>query len=125
MNVMISRRLNSVAARVVAWILAVTVAVLSIVPPELRPETGVPHYFEHFLIYAAMAAAFGLGYERSANALATILVAFCGLIEILQLFVPGRHARLLDFAIDAVATCFGVAVASFLKMLYRRTTHGI
>ena len=121
---MISFRLNSVPARVVAWILALTIAILSIVPPDLRPETGVPHYFEHFLIYAAMAAAFGFGYERSPNALATILVAFCALIEIVQLFVPGRHARLLDFVIDALATCFGLAVASVLKIFYRRATHG-
>jgi len=120
---MISLRLNSVPAHIVAWILAVTIAVLSLVPPDLRPETGVPHYFEHFLLYAAMAAAFGFGYERGANALAAMLVAFCALIEIMQLFVPGRHARLLD-SIDALAICLGLAVASVLKLLDSRTSHG-
>ena len=62
---MIVFRLNSVPARVSAWILAVAIAVLSVVPPELRPDTGVPHYFEHFLVYAAMGAAFGIGYRWS------------------------------------------------------------
>jgi VanZ family protein len=120
---MISFRLNSVPARIISWILAATIAVLSLVPPDLRPETGVPHHFEHFLIYAAMAAAFGFAYERSAIALATILVVFCALIEIAQLFVPGRHARFVDFGTDALATCFGLAIASVLKMFSSRCTH--
>jgi VanZ family protein len=119
---MISFRANSALPRVIAWILAVTVAVVSVVPPDLRPETAVPHYFEHFLAFAALGAAFALGYERSPNTLAMFLVAYCAVIEIMQLFVPGRHARLLDFATDALASCFGVAVASVIKMLYNRST---
>ena len=32
-----------------------------------------------------------------------------GLIEILQLWAPGRHARLEDFVVDALAACVGLA----------------
>jgi VanZ family protein len=49
--------------------------------------------------------AFGLGYKRRHDLLAILLVVFSGAIEIAQLFVPGRHARLGDFIIDAVAAC--------------------
>jgi VanZ family protein len=118
---MILFRPNSGLPRIIAWIWGVTVAVVSIVPPELRPESGVPHYFEHFLAYAALGAAFGLGYVRSPNTLAILLVAYCALIETAQIFVPGRHARLFDFATDALAACFGVALVSVVRMLYRST----
>jgi VanZ family protein len=118
-----SFRLNYLA-RVVAWILAAGIVALSVVPPELRPETAVPHYFEHFLAYALMGMAFGLGYKSNQAMLAIFLTAFCALIEIVQLFVPGRHARLLDFATDTIAVCLGVALASAVAMLHGRFKRG-
>ena len=107
------------AAQIVAWILATTIAVLSVVPPDLRPETGVPHNLEHFLIYAATGIAFSLGYDRSPTVLAILLVLFSAAVEIAQLFVPGRHARLVDFVTDALAACTGVAAVLLLRWFAR------
>ena len=42
-----------------------------------------------------------------------LLVGFVGVIEIAQLVVPGRHARLSDFLIDAFAVSIGLAGAHF------------
>ena len=56
--------------RIVAWSLATTIVVLSLVPSELRPETSLPHILEHCLIFAATGAAFGLGYEARRGVLA-------------------------------------------------------
>jgi VanZ family protein len=81
------------------------------VPPALRPETSAPHSLEHFTIYVATGLAFGLGYKFRHDLLAILLVIFCGFIEIAQLFVPGRHARLSDFIIDAVAVRISYGVA--------------
>ena len=39
------------------------------------------------------------------------LVLFAGAIELAQLFVPGRHARLSDFVVDALAACIGLAAS--------------
>ena len=107
-------------ARVVAWALAVIITILSVVPPDLRPDSGVPHYFEHFLAYVVVAIAFAVGYDWARTLVVLFLGAFCALIEIIQLFVPGRHARLLDFATDALGACTGVAVASAVKMFCSR-----
>jgi VanZ family protein len=52
------------------------------------------------------------GYSRKALALATCLVGFAAFVEILQVFIPGRHARLGDFVVDASALCLGIAIAS-------------
>lgn len=103
------------AVRIVAWSLAATIVALSLVPSKLRPETGVPHIFEHCLIFVLTGAAFGLGYEARRGALAIQLVIFASVVEIAQLFAPGRHARLSDFLVDAVAIFAGTVAGSLAK----------
>jgi VanZ family protein len=98
-------------ARIAAWVLTAVIVILSLVPPSLRPETSAPHSVEHFIIYGATGFTFGLGFKRRHGLLAILLVIFCGSIEIAQLFVPGRHARLSDFIIDSVAACIGVVTS--------------
>jgi VanZ family protein len=110
----------SKAARIAAWCLAATIVILSLVPPSLRPVTGTPHIVEHFIIYAVTGFAFGLGFNRRHDLLAIFLVIFSGSIEIAQLFVPGRHARLGDFIIDTVALSIGLVTSSLLGLARSR-----
>lgn len=100
------------AARITAWFLAAVITVLSIVPPWLRPETGAPHDLEHFAIFFATGLAFGFGYYRRPLFVSITLVVFAAMIELAQLLAPGRHARLNDFIVDALALCSGVVMAS-------------
>ena len=71
----------------------------------------MPHSLEHFAIFLATGIAFTCGYSWRALEVAVALVVFAGLIEIVQIYVPGRHARLSDFIVDAAALCVGIAVA--------------
>jgi VanZ family protein len=105
------------AARIAAWSLATAIIVLSVVPPGLRPETGAPHDLEHFVIYLATGLAFGLGYDRKRDLLAILLVIFSGSVQIIKLFIPGRHARLSDFIVDALAMCCGVMTVSLVSRI--------
>jgi VanZ family protein len=111
----------SKTARIAAWVLTAAIVILSLVPPSLRPETSAPRNVEHFTIFAATGFAFGMGYKRRHDFLAILLVIFSGSIEIAQLFVQGRHARLGDFIIDAVAACIGVVIASLFSSAPVRT----
>jgi VanZ family protein len=104
----------SVSAPSVALGLATAIVVLSVVPPTLRPETGLPHGLEHFVIYWATGLAFALGYKLKPGLLAPLLVFFSGAVEIAQLFVPGRHARLSDFIVDALAITAGTMTVSLV-----------
>jgi VanZ family protein len=105
-------------ARVLAWSLAGAILVLSVVPPFLRPNTGLPHDMEHFGIFCATGIAFGLSYHRNNLLLPPLLVIFAAGIELLQLAVPGRHARFLDFIVDALAICIGVMIALMARKVF-------
>ena len=104
-------------ARIAAWLLTVAIAVLSVVPAWLRPETGAPHGLEHFAIFFATGVAFGVGYGFKKISVVVGLLLFAGAIEFAQVFVPGRHARLSDFVIDALALCVGVTATSVCAAL--------
>ena len=103
-------RMAQVVSKALAWATAAAILILSLVPPWLRPVTGAPHHVEHFAIFALCGLAFGLGYRLAGLAAGVALVIFSGAVESLQLMVPGRHARLSDFAVDAVAICAGLII---------------
>ena len=62
---------------------------------------GLPRLVEHFSIFFATGLAFGVGYPQRRLFQFVALLAFAAAIELAQLLVPGRHARLSDFLIDA------------------------
>jgi VanZ family protein len=100
-----------------AWVLAGTIVLLSLSPPSVRPTTGAAHGLEHFLIFLATGVAFGCGYSRRAAHLTIALPTFAAAIEVAQNWVPGRHARMSDFLVDAAASCLGVGLSyAFLKL---------
>jgi VanZ family protein len=102
------------ARQVAPWFLALTIVVLSVVPPDFRPVTGTPHVFEHLLIFLLTGFAFGSAYPHRTLSQMCGLVLFSGAIELIQLWIPGRHAREIDFATDAAAACIGIGLAFLL-----------
>jgi VanZ family protein len=44
-----------------------------------------------------------------------VAILFVGGVEALQMFVPGRHARLSEFIAHAVSVCAGLAMASIRR----------
>jgi VanZ family protein len=102
------------ACRAAAWLLVVTIIVLSVISPVHRPTTGASHGLEHLSIFLATGVAFGIGYPDRVRVQALALATFAGAIEIAQLWVPGRHARLSDFLVDAAAVCIGLGLSCLL-----------
>jgi len=100
--------------RVLAWLLLSAIVVLSVVPPSSRPTTFVPHNFEHAAIFMATGISFGTAYLGSERLLSLGAIIFCAAIELIQLYVPGRHARLSDFIVDATAAVLGVFAGCIL-----------
>lgn len=103
-----------------AWLVLAVIIVLSLVPPGARPATFVPHNIEHASVFLLDGIAFGITYCGHERLLSIGAVIFCAGIELAQLMVPGRHARLSDFVVDAIAICVGIVAGSMLMRKYRK-----
>ena len=111
----------TIILRLFAWGLAAAVAFATLGPAEQRPHSNLGQNGEHALAFVLLGLAFGLAYTRNRLLTAAFVIAFTGLIEILQFLAPGRHARLEDFVVDALAACLGLALAAALDWTIRRT----
>ena len=100
--------------RAMAWFTLVAIIVLSLVPPGARPITFMAHKIEHASIFLFDGVAFGIAYCGYAWLSSIVAVIFCAGIELAQLTIPGRHARLSDFFVDAIAICVGIFAGSTL-----------
>jgi VanZ family protein len=106
--------------RIFAWLLAAAVTFATLGPPRYRPHSNLGQDGEHALAFVLVGLAFGLAYTRNRLLTTAIAVVMIGVLEILQLWMPGRHARLEDFIVDALAACVGLAGAAVLDWLMRR-----
>jgi len=77
------------------------IIVLSLVPPGIRPTTFMSHKIEHASIFLLNGVAFGIAYCGYSWLSSIMAVIFCAGIELAQLAIPGRHARVSDFFVDA------------------------
>ena len=106
MDWLISR--YTVVARILAWIGILAIIVLSVIPANDRPVSGVGQGLEHFYAFALMGGAFAIGYRFLLIRLLVLAVFFCGGIELLQVPLPTRHARVSDFLVDSLGACFAI-----------------
>lgn len=105
--------------RAPAWLLSLLLFVLTVVPATERPQTGVDHNVEHFLPFALLGVLFALGYKNQLRRLLLGGFVFAGLLELVQIPLPTRHARAEDFVIDAIAIALGVCTVAVLQTVYR------
>ena len=107
--------------RLFAWLLAAAVTFATLGPPSLRPHSDLGQDGEHAFAFVLIGLAFGFAYSRNRLLTSAISVVMIGVLEILQLWAPGRHARFEDFAVDALAACAGLAVAAGLDWVMARS----
>jgi VanZ family protein len=106
--------------RLFAWSLAAAVTFATLGPPSYRPHSHLGQDGEHALAFVLIGVAFGLAYARHRLPTTVVAVVLIGLLEILQLWAPGRHARFEDFAVDALTACAGFAIAAALDWATQR-----
>ncbi len=106
--------------RLIAWLLAAAVTFATLGPPTYRPHSNLGQDGEHTLAFVLVGLAFGLAYPRHRLITAVGAVVMIGALELLQFVAPGRHARLEDFAVDALAALAGLATTAILYWLTGR-----
>lgn len=109
--------------RAAAWLVFVAVVFVTLGSPQYRPTTELAHDVEHALAFAVLGLLFGLGYAGNRLTIVLGAVPVIGLLEILQLWMPGRHARAEDFVVNLVtfwaaftAACIALAVVGFRRV---------
>ncbi|MGO9356491.1 MAG: VanZ family protein [Xanthobacteraceae bacterium] len=105
--------------RAAAWLVFVAVVFVTLGSPQYRPTTELAHDVEHALAFAVLGLLFGLGYAGNRLSILLGAVPVIGLLEILQLWMPGRHARVEDFVVNLItfwvafaAVCLALAVVT-------------
>jgi VanZ family protein len=94
------------------WVCVIVLAILSLTPGDEMTRTGAPSVLEHFGAYAGAAFIATLGYQRRVGhfQIAALLISYAGLLELAQLWVPGRHSKAVDFAFSASGVIAGMAI---------------
>ena len=112
----------TIVLRLSSWLLAAAVTFATLGPPQYRPHSNFGQDGEHALAFVLIGLSFAFAYPRQKLLTATFSVVMIGALEVLQLWAPGRHARLEDFLVDAAAACVGFAVAAGLDWMLRRAS---
>ena len=81
-------------------------------PPGLRPHAVLGQDADHSVAFLLVGLAFALAYPQHRRLAMVVSVVLIGALELLQFVSPGRHARLEDFVVDALAAIAGFALAS-------------
>jgi VanZ family protein len=115
----------TIILRLSAWCLATAIAFATLGPAEQRPHSNLGQNGEHALAFVLLGLAFGIAYTHDRSRTAALVIAFTGLIEVLQFLAPGRHARLEDFVVDALAASLGLVAAATLDWTIRRTQRSL
>ena len=109
--------------RLGAWLAALTIIVLSVVPGNMRPHALGNDYFEHFAAYFITGCLLAIGYLRPMQLLSSgVLLPICaGSLEFVQLWIPGRTASAGDFAISTIGAWIGLLLIVVVRRAHERT----
>ncbi|WP_146691082.1 VanZ family protein [Bradyrhizobium canariense] len=110
----------TIILRTFAWLLAAAVTFATLGPARLRPHSDLGQDGEHALAFILIGLAFGLAYKQNRLLTSIIAVVMIGVLELLQLWAPGRHARFEDFVVDALTACAGFAIVAGLDWAMQR-----
>jgi hypothetical protein len=98
--------------RCLGWISVATIAILSLLPVSERPHVLATGQLEHFVAYAGTAAFLATGYtaKRQLIAISVLLPVCAAYLEILQTFVRGRNAQMIDAAAGTIGSWVGIVL---------------
>ncbi|TBW37000.1 VanZ family protein [Siculibacillus lacustris] len=100
-------------ARRLAPFACTAIVVLSLLPGTYRPHTGASGNFEHVLAYAGTGLLLALGWAVARTWRGPVfLSAAAALLEVAQIWIPGRSAGLDNWAASTFGATLGVVLAA-------------
>jgi VanZ family protein len=98
-----------------SWVMILGLVIVTVVPGDERPITGLQHDIEHFLAFALAGLTFGFAYAQSLRVNLSSAFVFALALELSQIPLATRHARLRDFIVDAAGACLGIVIAHLCR----------
>jgi VanZ family protein len=100
------------------------IVVLSLLPAQTRPHTGVGGEYEHWIAYALVGGAFAAGYlaTRARLFAGLALTTSAAVLELLQNFVPGRTPEFAGFLASSLGAWFGIFLAALTAYFHHNRT---
>lgn len=97
-----------------SWLIILGLVAATIVPANERPVTGLQHDLEHFLAFVLAGLTFGFAHSVHVSLRGLLLraIVFTLVLELSQIPLPTRHARVEDFIVDAIAACLGILIGN-------------
>ena len=106
-------------SRLAALLLLALITFATLSPIQLRPHLGDANA-ERALAYVLLGLSLALGFPSRVTQIVLFICAVAGVLEFLQLFDPGRHARVLDALLKAAAGVAGIVLGRIVISLASR-----
>ena len=108
--------------RAASWVIILGLVIVTVIPGDERPITGLQHDIEHFVAFGLAGLTFGFAYFQSVRVNLLSAFVFTLVLELSQIPLATRHARLRDFMVDAAAACLGIVIAHLCRKLVKDQT---
>ncbi|MCO4319265.1 VanZ family protein [Phyllobacterium sp. 21LDTY02-6] len=84
-------------------------------PMSVRPVTLLGPNTERFAAFLALGIVFSLSYPNRLVYVGMVLFLCCGLFELGQYLMPGRHADISNFLVKMAGAGMGIAVMALFR----------
>ena len=105
--------------QILAWLLLIALAIVTVGPIGLRPETSLSPQVERGLALLLIGFVFALAYRRHILLVAALLITSTALFEALQVLEPSRHGRVVDLLVKLIGARVNSVVPSRSNTLCR------
>ena len=107
-------------AAICSWIM---LTVLSLLPGSDRPHTGLSGNAEHMMAYLLAALVTRLAFRQAESRWQLIAFsAAAAFFEVCQIWIPGRHAGIDNWAASSAAALIGIVTARIVCHHIERST---
>ena len=100
-------------SRIVALALFAFIIFATLSPIQLRPHLA-PANVERALAYVLLGFAVALGFPNRLYQTVIFVVMTAGVLELLQIIDPSRHARFIDALVKGLAGVIGIVAGQWL-----------
>ncbi len=100
----------------------ISISILAILPDYngLPPIVSVSDLLNHAAAFSVLTILYAFAYSHTPKRIAITLIAYGGLIEAVQAFLPTRYASFEDIVADSVGIIVGVLIMKIRSIMTKK-----